>query len=282
MNGALFLSKRLIKGVGTLKHAFVWLFAIIFTIAIPLSTSASPYSNASHDWYFKKNKEHRPSTTEPEYEKLLNRYGGVFQGDTNKKVIYLTFDNGYEQGYTEEILDVLNKKDVPATFFVTGHYLKSEPDLVKRMVKEGHIVGNHSWSHPDLTEVSNERLKRELKKVEKLYTEITGKHDMRYLRPPRGVFSERTLALTQKLGYTNVFWSLAFLDWETDKQKGWKYSYRNVMEQIHPGAILLLHTVSKDNAKALPKIIESLREKGYKFKSLDYLMAHKTTPDFIW
>lgn len=265
-----------------MKHTFVWLFAFIFTLAVPLSAAASPYSNTSHDWYFKKSKDHRPSTTEPEYEKLLKQYGGVFQGNPDRKVIYLTFDNGYEQGYTEEILDVLKQKDVPAAFFVTGHYLKSEPELVKRMVKEGHIIGNHSWHHPDLTEVSNERLKREIQKVEKAYTEITGRHDMMYLRPPRGVFSERTLALTEKLGYTNVFWSLAFLDWETDKQKGWKYSYRNVMEQIHPGAILLLHTVSKDNAKALPKIIESLREQGYKFKSLDYLMAHKATPDFIW
>ncbi|HEX6922917.1 MAG TPA: delta-lactam-biosynthetic de-N-acetylase [Bacillales bacterium] len=249
---------------------------------MPLSAAASPYSNKSLNWSFNRGENHEPSTTEPEYKRLLQQYGGVFQGNTDRKIIYLTFDNGYEQGYTAEILDVLKKKDVPATFFVTGHYLKTEPKLVKRMVKEGHIVGNHSWGHPDLTDVSNERLKKEIKQVEEKYTEITGQKDMKYLRPPRGVFSERTLALTQKLGYTNVFWSLAFVDWEIDKQRGWKNSYNQVMKQIHPGAILLLHTVSKDNAKALPKIIESLREKGYKFKSLDYLMAHRTVPDFIW
>ncbi|HET7657374.1 MAG TPA: delta-lactam-biosynthetic de-N-acetylase [Bacillales bacterium] len=248
----------------------------------PLSATASPYSNASHDWYFKRSPDHQPATTEPEFEALLKKYGGVYQGNTRKKIIYMTFDNGYEQGYTAKILDVLKKEHVPAAFFVTGHYLKSEPNLVKRMVKEGHIVGNHSWSHPDFTEVSNDKLKTELKKVKDKYKEITGRDDMIYLRPPRGVFSERTLALTHQLGYTNVFWSLAFKDWETNNQKGWRYSYDNVMKQIHPGAILLLHTVSKDNAEALPKIIEDLRKKGYSFKSLDYLMAHRAVPNFVW
>ncbi|HET7578916.1 MAG TPA: delta-lactam-biosynthetic de-N-acetylase [Bacillales bacterium] len=265
-----------------MKQVLVWIFVLGFAAIIPLTAAASPYSNASHDWYFKRSANHGPATTEPEYEALLNKYGGIFQGNTHKKFIYLTFDNGYEQGYTSRILDTLKKKQVPAAFFVTGHYLESEPDLVKRMVKEGHIVGNHSWSHPDFPTVGNQKLKRELQRVEDKYTEITGQKDMKYLRPPRGVFSERTLALTEKLGYTNVFWSLAFKDWERNNQKGWKYSYNNVMEQIHPGAIMLLHTVSKDNAEALPKIIDSLREKGYKFKSLDYLMAHRNVPEFVW
>lgn len=265
-----------------MKRAIIWLCAAVFLLALPLSTAASSYSNKSYDWYFKRAKDHQPATTEPEYAELLQKYGGIFQGNTHKKIIYMTFDNGYEQGYTAEILDVLKKKNVPAAFFVTGHYLKSEPDLVKRMVKEGHIVGNHSWHHPDFTDVSDERLKKELNRVKKKYTEITGKKDMKYLRPPRGVFSERTLAESEKLGYTNVFWSLAFKDWETNNQKGWKYSYDNVMRQIHPGAVILLHTVSKDNAKALPKIIDSLREQGYTFKSLDYLMAHRTIPHFLW
>lgn len=265
-----------------MKRKLLLFCTTVLFLVFPLSTMASQYSNASHDWYFKKDKDHKPATTEPEYAQLLKKYGGIFQGNTDKKVIYLTFDNGYEQGYTAEILDVLKKEDVPATFFVTGHYLKSEPGLVQRMVKEGQIVGNHSWHHPDLTNVSNARLKEEVEHVAKMYTDVTGKKDMKYFRAPRGVFSERTLALTQKLGYTNVFWSLAFKDWETNNQKGWKYSYDNVMKQVHPGAVLLLHTVSKDNAKALPKIIDNLRKKGYKFKNLDYLMAHKATPNFVW
>lgn len=265
-----------------MKRALVWFFVVVFTIVLPFTAAASPYSNKSYDWYFKRGHDHGPATTEPEYAALLKKYGGIFQGNTNKKIIYLTFDNGYEQGYTAEILDELKKKHVSAAFFVTGHYLKTEPDLVKRMVNEGHIVGNHSWNHPDFTNVSNEKLKEQLQKVKDKYKEITGRNDMIYVRPPRGVFSERTMALTHKLGYIDVFWSLAFKDWETNNQKGWRYSYDNVMKQIHPGAILLLHTVSKDNAKALPKIIDTLREKGYKFKSLDYLMAHRSVPDVVW
>lgn len=265
-----------------MKRAVVCLMAAILMSIVPISAYASPYSNKKLDWYFKKSPDHRPATTEPEYAALLKKYGGVFQGNTDKKIIYLTFDNGYEQGYTAKMLDVLKKEHVPAAFFVTGHYLKSEPNLVKRMVNEGHIVGNHSWGHPDFTDVSNLKLKSELKKVKEKYKEITGRDDMVYLRPPRGVFSERTLAVSHKLGYTNVFWSLAFKDWETNNQKGWRYSYDNVMKQIHPGAILLLHTVSKDNAEALQKIIEDLRKKGYKFKSLDYLMAHRAVPNFVW
>lgn len=265
-----------------MKRIVIWLSVVTFVITVPPNPSASQYSTESYDWSYKPGENNEPATTEKEYLKLLNEYGGVFQGDTDEKVVYLTFDNGYEQGYTKQFLDVLKEKKVPAAFFVTGHYLKTEPDLVKRMVNEGHIVGNHSSHHPDFTNVSNERLKQELDDVEDMYTEITGRNDMKYLRPPGGTFSERSLALSERRGYTNVFWSLAFVDWKTDEQKGWKYSYRNVMKQIHPGAVLLLHTVSEDNAEALAKIIDTLREQGYKFKSLDYLMAHRTTPDFVW
>jgi peptidoglycan-N-acetylmuramic acid deacetylase len=266
-----------------MKRTLIAFMTIAIIIGFPLSTLAkSNYENTSNDWFFKRSKNQEPATTEPEYEKLLKQYGGIFQGDTDQKIIYLTFDNGYEQGYTSDILDVLKKKNVPAAFFVTGHYLNTQAKLVQRMVKEGHIVGNHSWHHPDLTEISNERLKKELEKIEEAYTKVTGKTDMKYLRPPRGVFSERTLAMTQKMDYTNVFWSLAFKDWETNSQKGWRYSYENVMKQIHPGAVLLLHTVSEDNAKAIAKIIDDLRKKGYHFKSLDYLMAHRIVPNIFW
>lgn len=133
------------------------LFLIVLFSFPPLTVFAE-YDNHAYDWYFKRSEQHKPAETEPEYAALLKKYGGVFRGDPDKKVIYLTFDNGYEQGYTAEILDVLKKKDVPAAFFVTGHYLNTEPQLVKRMVQEGHIVGNHTYSHPDLTEVSNKQL----------------------------------------------------------------------------------------------------------------------------
>jgi peptidoglycan-N-acetylmuramic acid deacetylase len=173
------------------------------------------------------------------------------------------------------VLDVLKKREIPATFFVTGHYLDTEPDLVKRMVKEGHIVGNHSWYHPDLTTQSDAKLKEELESVRIKVEELTGQKGMTYLRPPRGIFSERVLAKSKELGYTTVFWSLAFVDWKVEAQRGWKYSYDNIVRQIHPGSILLLHTVSKDNAEALDYAIVELEKQGYVFKSLDDLMMNR-------
>lgn len=233
---------------------------------------AHAVSNKPIHWGFKKTSNEEQIHILPEHEQLLKKYNSFYKGDENKKEIYLTFDNGYENGYTEAILNILKKENVPATFFVTGHYLKSAEHLVKRMVADGHIIGNHSWDHPDLTTVSDERLKEELDKVKVATEKVTKQKGMSYLRPPRGIFSERTLKLSSELGYANVFWSLAFVDWNVNAQKGWEYSYKEVMKQIHPGAILLLHTVSKDNADALEKIIKDLKEKGYTFKSLDDLM----------
>lgn len=147
------------------------------------------------------------------------------------------------------------------------------------MVNEGHIVGNHSWSHPNMTEISDHQLKKELDKVKNLYTIITGEKEMHYVRAPRGVFSERTLALSYQNGYINVFWSLAYKDWDIHDQKGWKYAYDKIMEQVHPGAIMLIHTVSKDNAEALNKVLDDLLKKGYTFKSIDDLLVKKKILD---
>lgn len=235
----------------------------------------SPSNSAIH-WGFKKGGDGKQAEAGKTLDDLLEKYGAVYKGDPNKKDIYLTFDNGYENGYTAKILDVLKKEHVPAAFFITGHYLESEPELVKRMAKEGHIIGNHSWFHPDLTQVSDERLKNELERVRAETEKLTGQKQMPYLRPPRGIFSERTLELAKQQGYTHVFWSLAFIDWHIDQQKGWKYSYDSIMKQIHPGAILLLHTVSRDNAEALEKVIKDLKQQGYQFKSLDDLMMDNT------
>lgn len=254
----------------------------IFVLFLLLSVQfASAYNTKIYHWSFKPAKNNQPATTEPLYEQLLKKYGGVYIGDPTKKELYLTFDNGYENGYTEKVLDVLKEKKVPAAFFVTGHYLKTEPDLVKRMVAEGHIVGNHSWHHPSLPEISDERLKEELAKVKEEFTKITGIKEMNYLRPPRGTFSEKSLALSQKEGYVNVFWSLAYKDWEINKQKGGDYAYQQIMKRIHPGAILLLHSVSSDNAEALGRVIDDCRKQGYTFKSLDELMMSKALDEEI-
>ncbi|MFC4619297.1 delta-lactam-biosynthetic de-N-acetylase [Camelliibacillus cellulosilyticus] len=255
---------------------------VYMIISCLLTFALLPKASAAEDWYFKPSKNNQPATTEPEYASLLKKYHGIWIGDTSKKILYLTFDCGYEAGYTDDILDVLKEKHVPATFFITGHYIQSQPELVKRMVKEGHIVGNHSWGHPDLTKISDDKYKQEIEKLERAYTELTGKTDMKYLRPPRGIFSERALKLADQLGYINVFWSFAYRDWLRDQQKGGDYAYKSIMNRIHPGALMLLHTVSKDNADALGKVIDTLRKQGYQFKSLDDLVAHNQMPNGIW
>ncbi len=242
--------------------------AAMFLLIFPISTYAA-VSNQPIHWGFKKATNEIPPEAGAQYDQLLEKYGAFYKSDPNSKVLYVTFDSGYENGYTPKILEVLKKEKVPATFFVTGHFLNSQPELAKQMVSEGHIIGNHSWSHPDFTTTGDAKIREELQKVKIKAKEVTGQKEMKYLRPPRGVFSERTMQIAKEEGYTHVFWSLAFVDWNINQQRGWQYSYDNIMKQIHPGCVLLLHSVSKDNADALEKAIKDLKKKGYKFKSLD-------------
>lgn len=235
----------------------------------------------SYGWGFKKNDEHELPDV-GKYEAILDKHDAYFADKTGEKTIYLTFDNGYEQGYTGKILDVLKKKDVPATFFVTGQYVESEPELIKRMADEGHIIGNHTYHHPDLTKVSKKSMRKELENLEKAVRETSGQKEMKYLRAPSGTFNEQTLKWTDDLGYIDIFWSLAFVDWNTDKQSGWKYAYDQMMDQVHPGAIVLLHTVSSDNAKALSHVIDDLEKEGYTFKSLDDMVMKDKLPEALY
>jgi peptidoglycan-N-acetylmuramic acid deacetylase len=202
---------------------------------------------------------------------LLQKHGAVFLGNTEQKELFLTFDNGYENGYTSKVLDVLKEKKTPAAFFVTGHFVRDQPELVRRMAQEGHLIGNHSWSHPDMSQVPAARMKEELEKVAHAVTAITGQQGMHLVRPPRGIFSDRMLGVCRELGYTNVFWSVAYKDWDINRQQGADHAYNQVMAQLHPGAVILLHSVSSDNAGALGKIIDDARRQGYEFKSLDRL-----------
>ncbi|MED1798490.1 delta-lactam-biosynthetic de-N-acetylase [Brevibacillus porteri] len=245
--------------------------SLLLTSALPVdSIMASP--DHPYHFGFKKSKNGQlPSINEEGFKGIVDRHGAVFLGDTTKKELYLTFDNGYENGFTPKILDTLVAKKVPAIFFVTGHFVKEQPELLKRMAQEGHLIGNHSWSHPDMTTVSNQKIKDELTKVSDAVQHVTGQANMRYLRPPRGIFSDRTLAVTKDMGYTNVFWSIAYKDWDTKVQRGAKYAYDSVMAQLHPGAVILLHSVSKDNAEALGMMIDEARKQGYEFKSLEQL-----------
>nr|WP_255507958.1 delta-lactam-biosynthetic de-N-acetylase [Lysinibacillus sp. BW-2-10] len=226
----------------------------------------------SYHWGFTKSKDGKPADAGAQFETILKENGAFYRGNPNKKVIYLSFDNGFENGYTESILDTLKKEEVPATFFLTGHYLTSATDLVKRMIKEGHIIGNHSYGHPDMSKLSDEELVKEWKKFDDKLKELTGIKRTYYVRPPKGIFSERDLRVGNEHGYTHVFWDTAFVDWHADSTVGWEYAYDELMDQLHPGAVILLHTVAKHNADALPKFIEDAKKEGYTFGSLDDLV----------
>ncbi len=186
---------------------------------------------------------------------------------TNEKVLYLTFDCGYENGYTSKILDVLKEKNVTAAFFCTLPQMKSTPDLIARMINEGHIVGNHSVNHPDFTKLSHTEIINELKGFDDYIRENYGYSSM-FFRYPEGKYSEKTLTSVNNAGFRCVFWSLAYADWDLENQKGSEYAKNTVLERIHPGAVILLHSVSPDNANALSEIIDEARKMGYEFRSL--------------
>jgi len=224
--------------------------------------SLGQLSNKVLRWGISRKQENMTPDADPGTPRLLAKYGGIYLGDTSKKEIYLTFDEGYENGYTTKILDTLRDDNAKGVFFITGPYLKEHEDLVRRMVEEGHIVGNHTIHHPSLPDLSDKQLEDEIVGLDNAFYEKFEQH-MRYLRPPKGEYSERTLDVTNKLGYCNMFWSFAYDDWYKDKVRGADYAYNIVMRNLHNGAILLLHAVSKDNADALDRIIKGAREKGY-------------------
>lgn len=202
----------------------------------------------------------------------LKKYDAYYIGDTGKKVIYLTFDAGYENGYTSKILDALKKHDVKATFFLVGNYIKTSPELVNRMLEEGHTVGNHTYSHPDMSAISSkEGFSREIEKLEEAYREATGKEMQKYYRPPQGKFSRKNLQMAKEMGYKTFFWSLAYVDWLNDKQPTKDEAFKKLLGRIHPGAIVLLHSTSKTNAEILNELISKWKEMGYTFGTLQEL-----------
>ena len=184
------------------------------------------------------------------------------------KVLYLTFDVGYDNGYTGMILDTLKEKNVPAAFFCTVGEMKSDPESIIRMINEGHIVGNHTDTHPSMDELSRTEMMKEIKAFDD-YIRTNFGYSSPYFRFPKGEYSDCALDLVGSLGYTSVFWSLAYADWDTSAQKGAQYAVDTVISRIHPGAVILLHAVSSDNAQGLGEIIDTARSMGYEFRSLD-------------
>lgn len=202
----------------------------------------------------------------------LKKYDAYYVGTPQEKVIYLTFDAGYENGNTEAILDALKKHNVPAAFFVVGHYLESAPDLVKRMVEEGHTVGNHTYHHPDMSAISDKAaFQKEMEDVEALFQEITGQEMVKFYRPPQGKYSVGNLEMAKELGYQTFFWSLAYVDWYQDKQPTREEALKKLVGRIHPGAIVLLHSTSKTNGEILDELLTTWEELGYRFGKLEDL-----------
>ena len=208
----------------------------------------------------------------PTDQKTLAQYDAAYIGNTAEKVLYLTFDAGYENGCTEKILDTLKKHDVKAAFFLVGNYLQKNGDLVRRMVEEGHIVGNHTMTHPDMSAITDKAaFQQELEGLEKLFTEVTGKELPKYYRPPQGIYSEENLKMAQELGYQTVFWSLAYKDWDNNKQPTTEYALGKLIPRTHNGAVILLHSTSQTNAEALDELLTQWKSKGYRFETIDKL-----------
>ena len=209
----------------------------------------------------------KPTGNAPAAE--LEKYNAYFMAEGDEKVLYLTFDCGYENGNTEPILDALKAHNAPATFFVVGHYLESAPDLVKRMVEEGHTVGNHTYHHPDMSQISDQAsFQKEMESVEEKFKEVTGQDLALYYRPPQGKYSENNLKMAQEMGYVTFFWSLAYVDWNQDSQPSHEEAFKKLTGRVHPGAIVLLHSTSKTNGEILDELLTKWEEMGYSFRPL--------------
>ena len=212
--------------------------------------------------------------TGPANAAALRQYDAAYLGDTGEKVLYLTFDAGYENGCTAQILDILQKHEVRAAFFLVGNYLQKNADLVRRMVAEGHTVGNHTMHHPDMSKISDlEAFSKELLDLESIFKEITGQTMPKYYRPPQGTYSEENLKMAQKLGYKTVFWSLAYVDWNNDSQPTAAYAFGKLLPRTHNGAVVLLHSTSQTNAQILDELLTRWKQMGYRFATLEELFS---------
>ena len=238
-------------------------------------TDSSPHpaiqTAAEGNWGLSFQQEGQPPVANATADYLKN-FDAYYAENTQDKVLYLTFDAGYENGNTAAILDALKKHGAPATFFLVGNYIETSPDLVKRMIAEGHIVGNHTYHHPDMSKISTkESFAKELNDLEDLFQKTTGQPMKKYYRPPQGKYSESNLKMAKDLGYKTFFWSLAYVDWYADQQPTKEEAFKKLLGRIHPGAIVLLHSTSKTNGEILDELLTKWEEMGYQFKSLDQL-----------
>ena len=249
----------------------------LLVLAIIMTTSSeveetiltsSSLNNEKIGWGIKRNNNHTQPDLGATNKALIDKYNGIAMGNNEKNNIYLTFDCGYEAGYTAKILDSLKEKNVTATFFITAHYLNTAESLVERMISEGHIVGNHTVNHKSMPELSDEEIKKELMTLNQTLYEKFGV-EMKYMRPPKGEFSERTLGITESLGFRTVMWSFAYVDWNEDSQPNKQEAINKIISNLHSGEVMLLHATSKTNSEIMSEVIDSARNEGFEFKSLD-------------
>ena len=259
-----------------IRILLLFLIAFLFgNLAAYIQTSFSPKTiptAAEGNWGLSFQQDGEPPVANASFEEL-KKYNAYYAEDTSKKKLYLTFDAGFENGNTPAILDALKKHDVKATFFVVGTYIKDNPDLIKRIHEEGHLIGNHTYHHPDMSQIATkESFHKELKDVETEYKNVVGEEMTKFYRPPQGKFNETNLQMAKDLGYHTFFWSLAYVDWYENDQPSKEEAFQKLLGRIHPGAIVLLHSTSKTNANILDELLTKWEEMGYKFASLETLI----------
>ena len=252
-----------------IKGAFLLFFLLV------LCTMQTVSASAATSWYVVRNKAHRQPIFSDELA-VVREYNAYYidqshaDGDADK-VVYFTFDAGYENGNVAKILNILKEKEVNSAFFVLKHLIEANSDLILRMEREGHTVCNHTAHHPDLSAASKERISRELQELEESYFELTGKQMAKYFRPPEGKFSKDMLKSVSEMGYNTFFWSFAYADWDNERQPNPQKALQCIMDNIHNGAIILLHPTSQTNVEILPTVIDELRAQGYRFGTLEEL-----------
>lgn len=255
------------------KAAFSFVLILLICAAVLLSAPARGIPTAASaeitNWGLSFQQEGKPPVGNAD-SSFLAQYQALYCEQTEEKRLYLTFDAGFENGNTEKILDALKKHNVKATFFLVGNYFETQPELVKRMVAEGHTVGNHTYSHPDMSKISNEEsFRAELQKNETAYREITGQDMKKIYRPPQGKFCRGNLEMANAMGYKTVFWSLAYVDWYENDQPTKEEAFGKLLPRIHPGAVVLLHSTSKTNGDILDELLTKWGEMGYTFGNLE-------------
>ena len=232
------------------------------------TSSSSTLSNSKIEWGIKRGNNHEQPDLGSKNRQLIEKYNGMAMGNKDSKNIYVTFDLGYEAGYTESILNTLKANNVPAAFFITAHYVNTAGDLVQRMIDDGHIIGNHTVNHKSMPGLSEDEIEKELMNLHTAIYEKFG-YEMKYMRPPKGEYSEKSLNTTVRLGYVPVMWSFAYADWDEAKQPSHNDGINKIIENVHNGEIMLLHATSKTNMEILDTVIKQTKDMGYEFKSLD-------------